>query len=162
MVHHCHGDCCQGLPPLECFEIHVVPSLIPHACPMFPRSRWTRADVAVDWCGLLANIHSLLKVVVKPWLREMADHSRPVCAADFPATEESDSELERGGADAEEDKGLNDATVFDSLSRVEEVSGAVSIDWAQSSSHVSAQASIPSIAIIASIASIASQHGKQA
>ena len=133
MVHFCYGDCCQGVPTLVCFEQHVVPSLIPHACPMFPRSRWARADLAVNWCGLLANIHSLLKVVVKPWLREMADHARPVCAADFPAImpEDSDSELERGGADAEDAAAVGDGdAVYLEMIRVEEVSGAASIDWA--------------------------------
>ncbi|CAE7373069.1 unnamed protein product [Symbiodinium sp. CCMP2592] len=32
---------------------HLVPALIPHRCPVFPRSRWTGGDLALDWVLLL-------------------------------------------------------------------------------------------------------------
>lgn len=49
---------------LSVFLQFVVPTLIPHACPIFPRNRWVGADSAIDYLGLLAGLHGLLKPLI--------------------------------------------------------------------------------------------------
>ncbi len=63
--HHCEYSCCSS--PESTFKgiaIFVAWALIPHRCPVFPRSRWTRSDESVDFLGLLASVHSLLEPLV--------------------------------------------------------------------------------------------------
>ena len=62
VTHHCPYGCCSSeLSTLKGVSIFVSWALIPTRCPMFPRSRWTNADIAIDFVGLLASVHSLLE-----------------------------------------------------------------------------------------------------
>jgi hypothetical protein len=98
-VHYCFDGCCSGRDPLDIMCREVVDALLPSECPMFPRSRWTRANLAVNWLGLLEACHGIASVIMGPWLRELRDHSRPVVEADF------DSGSEAGDDDDDDDLG---------------------------------------------------------
>ncbi|CAE7245881.1 unnamed protein product, partial [Symbiodinium sp. CCMP2456] len=66
----------------------LVPALLPHRCPVFPRSRWTGADRAVDWVLLLALCFDLLSEVVPRW-------------ADMPAEpQQADAQAARAASDS--------------------------------------------------------------
>lgn len=45
----------------------LVPALLPGPCPEFPRSRWTGADMAVDFFGVLQSHHALLRPLIQLW-----------------------------------------------------------------------------------------------
>ena len=49
---------------LQEFQKWVTPMLIPGRCELFPRSRWLKGDLAIDYAGLLASHHSLLGPLV--------------------------------------------------------------------------------------------------
>ena len=46
----------------------LVPALLPGLLPPFPRSRWTGADLSLNWCGLLESHHGLLRPLVQLWV----------------------------------------------------------------------------------------------
>jgi hypothetical protein len=46
---------------LQQFKQHVIPALLPHAIPIFPRSRWLGGECAIDSIGLLSAHHNLFK-----------------------------------------------------------------------------------------------------
>ena len=61
VTHHCGIGCCQSPEQtLKGFVVFVAWALVPTRCPIFPRSRWTRSDEAIDFVGLLAAVHNLL------------------------------------------------------------------------------------------------------
>lgn len=63
--HHCPWGCCPSTEAtLKFMVVHLAWALIPHRCPIFPRSRWTNVDAAFDWLGLLNACHGLLEPVV--------------------------------------------------------------------------------------------------
>ncbi|CAE7758147.1 unnamed protein product, partial [Symbiodinium necroappetens] len=74
----------QYVTPVQCspedlrteIREQLVPALLPHRCPVFPRSRWTGADRAVDWVLLLALSFDLLSEVVPRWA-DMPGEPRP-------------------------------------------------------------------------------------
>ena len=39
-------------------------------CTIFPRSRWTRMDEAIDWVGVLSNVHGLLGIIYRIWFEK--------------------------------------------------------------------------------------------
>ena len=45
----------------------LVPALLPGPCPDFPRSRWTGADLALDFFGVLQSHHALLRPLIQIW-----------------------------------------------------------------------------------------------
>ena len=64
------------------FRTFVTPALIPGKCDLFPRSRWTGGDLAVDWAALLASHHNLLAKVVHRWVSQLAaPQAGPAAAA---------------------------------------------------------------------------------
>lgn len=82
--HYCPEGCCINEAETHarlCF--HVVEALLPRAAPNFPRSRWTGANLAVNFSGLLAAVHGCLSSLLGPCLRELSDASKPVVASDF-------------------------------------------------------------------------------
>ena len=50
---------------LEQVKTHLVPNLIPCACPMFQRAKWTGAECTISWAGILSLHHSLLRQVMQ-------------------------------------------------------------------------------------------------
>ena len=62
-----HGQYKDKDHALSVFLEFVVPTLVPHACPLFPRNRWVGADGAIDYLGLLAGLHGLLKPLVEAY-----------------------------------------------------------------------------------------------
>lgn len=85
--HICTPGCCESGPEqrstIDIFVSDVCMALIPCALPLFPRSRWTKADHAVEWAGVLQQCHGLLQAILPVWLREQSDSSQPVCVEDF-------------------------------------------------------------------------------
>ena len=65
LEHYCPAGCFETQ-TLHRFCNEVVDSLLPSACPCFPRSRWTNANVAVNCGGLLAACHGILMRIVPP------------------------------------------------------------------------------------------------
>ena len=49
------------------FVKYVVPALIPHGMPLFPRSRWFGADASLDYIGVLACTHCVLEPLMEAW-----------------------------------------------------------------------------------------------
>ena len=41
--------------------------LVPSVCPVFPRSRWVGGELSINWCGILASFHNLLKPLLARW-----------------------------------------------------------------------------------------------
>jgi hypothetical protein len=80
--HYCPPGCCSSGDTLAEMRLHLVPALIPHAAPLFNRSKWVGHEMALDWIGLIFAVHSLSDVI-GPWCRELSDASKPVCQADF-------------------------------------------------------------------------------
>ena len=62
-------------------------TLVPSTCPLFPRSRWTKGDVAVDWVGLLSSCHFILQDVVPVWIRYLRDPKNGPKPSDFSLDE---------------------------------------------------------------------------
>ena len=57
LVHYCPFQCCQDFDEtLRKFVQYVCWAICPTKCPKFCRSRWTRYDESIDWCGLVASI----------------------------------------------------------------------------------------------------------
>ena len=44
---------------------------------VFPRSRWTRLDEAIDWVGIFASVHSLLPIVYGIWYETVTGRKQP-------------------------------------------------------------------------------------
>lgn len=57
---------------LQEFNYYVVPALLPHRAPVFPRSRWVGADNSLDWVGLLLSTHNLFSPMMCTWARSFA------------------------------------------------------------------------------------------
>lgn len=54
---------------LAMFKKYVVPCLLPCKAPLFPRSRWTNTELAIDYFGLLTSHHNLLLPTVQLWIK---------------------------------------------------------------------------------------------
>ena len=80
--HYCPPGCCTTGDSIKEMQTELVPALIPHAAPVFNRSKWVRHEQAIDWSGLMFNCHSIGDIV-PPWARELSDASKPVVPADF-------------------------------------------------------------------------------
>ena len=78
----------------KCCEL-VVHALLPAACPVLQRSRWTRSNLAQTYAGLFAACHGILFAVVHPWLREQSDPTKPMLMSDFEV-DDSDSDEDLG------------------------------------------------------------------
>lgn len=109
--HYCSGDdCCVSEDDsMEKMTSIVVQSLLPFAAPDFPRSRWTRANRAVNWFALLSSCHQILPSLIGPWVRELSDPARPVVLADFELGDPHDMFAPPGAASgsvAEDDLNL--------------------------------------------------------
>ena len=51
------------------FQNWLRPALLPKAIPTFPRSRWTGADLTLDWIGVLQSHHCLAQPLLQRWLQ---------------------------------------------------------------------------------------------
>ena len=83
-VHFCAGATC--CPDEEAFDANLdmlTRALVPTACPVLQRSRWTNSQHAINWLGMMVCAHDILKKVLGPWLRELGNSSEPVVPADF-------------------------------------------------------------------------------
>jgi hypothetical protein len=150
-VHYCFGCCSGKQQTLDIMCKEVVDALVPAECPMFPRSRWTRANLAVNWIGLLESCHGIASVVMRPWLRELRDHSRPVVEADFDSGSEAGDDdddddlgprglpntdrgknVEGGGPSAETNPNPNIGSDEETaLVSIENVANPTTVDWTQ-------------------------------
>ena len=95
--HYCPGpQCCRDEEDTmnKCCEF-VVHALLPAACPVLQRSRWTRSNLAQNYTGLFAACHGILFAVVHPWLREQSDPTKPMLMSDFEV-DDSDSDEDLG------------------------------------------------------------------
>ena len=97
IVHHCPPGCCDHKPTADILASEVTDALVPHACPIFPRIRWTRSQLAVNWLGLLQNCHGIANAIVGPWLRELGTCSKPVSEADFESASDGSDDLGPAG-----------------------------------------------------------------
>lgn len=69
--HFCRG-CCRGREDTVYKLTTLYCNLVARsACPVFPRSRWTRSELTMQWLGLLAMTHNLLSVVYTKWAAEL-------------------------------------------------------------------------------------------
>ena len=65
VYHFCpYGYCSSAESSLKAFVVFVSWALLPFRCPVYPRSRWTRADEAFDFVGLLCSVHNLLPALI--------------------------------------------------------------------------------------------------
>jgi hypothetical protein len=81
--------------------------------PIFPRERWTKLDIAVDWIGLFESIHGLLSSVYREYYSVVA--KRPAPAFHGDATDRNfDDEPMLALADD------GDADMFDDMPNLEE------------------------------------------
>ena len=63
--HFCPFGCCSSAESsLKGVVVFASWALIPFRCPVYPRSRWTRADEAFDFVGLLCSVHNLLPALI--------------------------------------------------------------------------------------------------
>lgn len=60
---------------LATFLKHVIPCLIPSACPLFPRNRWFGADLTLDYVGLLCSVNNLFCPLAARWCGKPADEN---------------------------------------------------------------------------------------
>ena len=76
-AHNCGDGCCRSkkdfLRRLKWFVAIVAGKMLI----IFPRSRWTKMDEAIDWVGLLQNIHGLLRSVYTLWLHHVMGRKVP-------------------------------------------------------------------------------------
>ena len=74
IVHHCMYSCCASYEiTIKRLSKHVAWALVPGKPPIFARSRWNRWDVAIDYVGLLAGSHGLLKPLLLKHLKSKGD-----------------------------------------------------------------------------------------
>ena len=71
----------------------LVPALLPGPCPAFPRSRWTGADLSVDFFGLLQSHHGLLRPLIQQWTQGRTSVDAPLCANNLPPLPALDSSV---------------------------------------------------------------------
>lgn len=107
--HYCNTCCADEAQTLERLCTLAVDALIPGMCPLFPRSRWTRANNATNYIGLLSNAHGLLHQVVPPWLRSLSSVASPVTARDFDRDMEADSDEDLGPRGMQQIQSVGDA-----------------------------------------------------
>ena len=82
--HFCLPGCCTDDFPFSTkFDTFVTDSLAPCLCPTFRRGRWMGCLGAVDWQGLIFNVHQIGHLVVGPWSRELGNSDKPVTQEDF-------------------------------------------------------------------------------
>lgn len=70
-VHWCRHGCCKlddRADTLSNFKQYVLPALVPSACPLFPRGKWTRSELSIEWVGLFASHHNLYQDTFRLWL----------------------------------------------------------------------------------------------
>ena len=65
--HYCRGCCASKADTLSKFATAFTDSVCRRGPPVFPRSRWTKADEACQWLCLLACMHNLLAQVYVRW-----------------------------------------------------------------------------------------------
>lgn len=115
--HYCLGCCANDEETLKTCTDFVTRALLPSACPQFPRSRWTRANLSVNFTGLLTNVHSILQQITPVWLRALSDAKKPPLDGDFQLDDGADTEEEDLGpqgfmafedGNAEGDGGVDD------------------------------------------------------
>lgn len=59
--HFCCYNCCLDADyTFKMLAIYCAWALVPSQAPVFPRSRRTRWDASIDWCGLIEGCHGLL------------------------------------------------------------------------------------------------------
>lgn len=78
IVHWCKpGQYRDEEEALQIFLEYIVPALLPCCLPLFPRSRWFGADIALDWVGILASIHGLLIPLMAAWTGRSPSPAQP-------------------------------------------------------------------------------------
>lgn len=100
-----HGHCVSGSREsiADAFAEQVVPVMVPRLLHLFPRHRWTGAEVTLSDAGVLALPHRMLEQVGPVWLRCAQERRDPV-AGDFAPSLGSDLvETERGWCDSEDE-----------------------------------------------------------
>lgn len=65
--HVCKGCCRSREDTAGKMASMLCNILARQACPVFPRSRWTRADRTLRWLGMLWSLHRLLPTVYMEW-----------------------------------------------------------------------------------------------
>lgn len=75
--HFCNGCCANEEEAKRRVTRSLCSAFTRRACPVFPRSRWTKADATLRWVGLLAVVHDLLRVVYTTWALQFGAHIRP-------------------------------------------------------------------------------------
>jgi hypothetical protein len=80
----------------------VIPALVPSKAPMFPRSKWTNVEKAIDFFGLIDAHHGLLEPTVMLYTKtkqkpELGVVGWAFCAADFEVDEPAATEVDEDG-----------------------------------------------------------------
>ena len=119
LQHFCQYGCCPNFTAtLKLLAVYGTWALCPKQPPVFPRSRWTRYDECVDYCGLLQACHGLLGKLIAEVSGKPV--SAPKAAAHVPPAQQADGQPElddwgkayaagppAGVQEAEEDMGLS-------------------------------------------------------
>ena len=91
--HFCQFGCCPNFSAtLKLLAVYGTWALCPTQPPVFPRSRWTRYDECVDFCGLLETCHGLLGKLVAELSGKPVGAPSP--AADVPPAQHADDQAE--------------------------------------------------------------------
>ncbi|CAE7402624.1 unnamed protein product [Symbiodinium necroappetens] len=87
--HYCQFGCCPNFSAtLKLLAVYGTWALCPRQPPVFPRSRWTRYDECVDYCGVLEACHGLLGKLVAELSGKPVGAPSP--AADVPSAQPAD------------------------------------------------------------------------
>lgn len=79
--HVCRG-CCTGASDTQNKMASILCNMLARsACPIFPRSRWTRVDQTLCWLGMLWSVHRLLPAVLTEWASRLGLRGRLATAA---------------------------------------------------------------------------------
>ena len=79
--HYCSGNCCKYQKDFLRKLKWVVAIIAGRMCVLFPRSRWAKLDEALDWVGVLTEIHGLLQTSYRLWYKKVTGRNPPPMSA---------------------------------------------------------------------------------
>ncbi|CAE7266395.1 unnamed protein product [Symbiodinium sp. CCMP2592] len=77
LVHNCNGCCVDEGETRQACSMFLSWALMPTVCPLYSRKSWTRSDESVDYAGLLASCHGLLRKIYLRYTGNPAEAPSP-------------------------------------------------------------------------------------